>query len=106
MESHIMYAYTETAIDIDIDQRAQAYNDSHPYDSECFAILYVTDTLDKQRQANIINNLAATIGVESAHFTPGREHLLVARYNRLQIRTQDIIKQLQQQDIKAVIAGC
>ncbi len=97
-----MYAYTETASDLPV----QAYNDSHPFATECFAIIYVVNTLDKQRQANIINELTSTIGVESAHFTPGRDHLLVARYNRLQIRTQDIIKQLQQQDLKAVIAGC
>jgi len=97
-----MHAYTETATDLPV----QAYNDSHPFATECFAILYLADTLDKQRQASIINMLTSIIGVESAHFTPGREHLLVARYNRLQIRTQDIIKQLQQQDLKAVIAGC
>lgn len=97
-----MHTYTETATDLPV----QAYNDSHAYATECFAIIYVTNKLDKERQATIINSLTSTIGVESAHFTPGREHLLVARYNRFQLKAQDIIRQLQQQDLKAVIAGC
>ncbi|HED17614.1 MAG TPA: hypothetical protein ENI64_12475 [Gammaproteobacteria bacterium] len=97
-----MYAFTETATDLPV----QAYNDSHPFATECFAIIYLADTLDKQRQASVIDKLTTTIGIDSAHFTPGRDHLLVARYNRMQIRTQDIITQLHQQGLKAVIAGC
>ena len=42
----------------------------------------------------------------NAHFTPGREHLLIAKYDRHQLRGQDIINQLQQQNLNAVIAGC
>jgi len=97
-----MNTYTETATDSPV----QAYNDFHAYKTECFAIIYVTEQLDKQQQASIVDSLTSTPGVDSAHFTPGREHLLVARYNHFQLKTQDIVKQLQQQNLHAVIAGC
>jgi len=97
-----MNTYTESITELPV----QAYNDSYATKTECFAIIYVTDKLDKERQASIISSLTSTLGVESAYFTPGREHLLVAQYNRLQLRSQDIIKQLQQQNLHAVIAGC
>lgn len=97
-----MHTYTETTTELPV----QTYHDSHAYKTECFAIIYVTNKLDKEYQANIVNNLTSTIGIESAHFNPDREHLLIAKYDRHQLRAQDIIKQLQQQNLNAVIAGC
>ncbi len=97
-----MYTYTESDTELPI----QSYSDSHAVATECFAIIYVKNSLDKGRQANIVNELNSMIGVEEAHFNPERQHLLVAKYNRFQLRAQDIVKELHRQNLHAVIAGC
>ena len=40
-------------------------------------VIHVDESLDEQGRARLISNLQRRDGVESAAFTPGREHLML-----------------------------
>jgi len=68
-------------------------------------VVHVNDVLDEDQQAKLISDLRKRGGVEEAHFTPGRAHLLVIDYDRDQISTQDLLERIRGEHLRAELIG-
>ena len=68
-------------------------------------VVHVDDVLAQEQQAGLISDLEKHTGVEKAHFTPGRKHLLVVDYNPDKLNAQDVLKFVQREHIGAELVG-
>ena len=68
-------------------------------------VVHVDDVLDEAQQAGLINDLQKHGGVEEAHFTPGRAHLLVIDYDRDQLSAQDVLENVRRDHLRAELIG-
>ena len=53
----------------------------------------------------LVKDLQKHGGVEEAHFTPGRAHLLVIDYDRDQLSAQDVLEQVRRDHLRAELIG-
>ena len=68
-------------------------------------VVHVDDVLGEAEQAELVSDLTKHGGVEDAHFTPGRAHLLVIDYDRDQITAQDVLEQVKRDNLRAELVG-
>lgn len=68
-------------------------------------VVHVDDVLDNAQQAGLINDLRKHGGVEEAHFTPGRAHLLVVDYDRDQLSAQEVLGCVRREHLRAELVG-
>ena len=68
-------------------------------------VVHVDDVLDAAQQAELINDLRKHGGVEEAHFTPGRAHLLVIDYDRDQVSAQEVLECVRSGHLRAELVG-
>ena len=68
-------------------------------------VVHVDDVLGEAEQTELVNDLTRHGGVEEAHFTPGRAHLLVIDYDRDQITAQDVLEQVKRDNLRAELVG-
>ena len=68
-------------------------------------VVHVDDLLDEARQAEVVDDLQKQGGVEEAHFTPGRTHLLVIDYDRDQLSAQDVLERIRKGRVRAELIG-
>jgi len=68
-------------------------------------VVHVDDVLEDAQQTELINNLRKHGGVEEAHFTPGRAHLLVVDYDRDQLNAQDVLEHVRRDHLRAELVG-
>jgi prophage DNA circulation protein len=68
-------------------------------------VVHVDDVLEDAQQTELINALREHGGVEAAHFTPGRAHLLVIDYDRDQLSAQDVLECVRSDHLRAELVG-
>ena len=68
-------------------------------------VVHVDDVLGKDQQAELIADLKKRGGVEAAHFTPGRAHLLVIDYDSDKISAQDVLGHVKRDHLRAELIG-
>jgi hypothetical protein len=68
-------------------------------------VVHVDDVLGEAEQAELVSDLKKHSGVEQAHFTPGRAHLLVIDYDRDQTSAQDVLEQVKRDNLRAELVG-
>jgi len=68
-------------------------------------VVHVDDVLDEKQQSELLDDLQKSGGVGSAHFTPGRAHLLVVDYDRDQVSAQDVLNQVKREHLRAELIG-
>jgi hypothetical protein len=68
-------------------------------------VVHVDDVLGEAEQAELVSDLKKHGGVEQAHFTPGRAHLLVIDYDRDQTSAQDVLEQVKRDNLRAELVG-
>lgn len=68
-------------------------------------VVHVDDVLEEAQQAELIKDLRKHGGVEEAHFTPGRTHLLVIDYDRDQLSAQDVLECVRRDHLRAELVG-
>jgi hypothetical protein len=68
-------------------------------------VVHVDDVLGEDQQAELIDDLRKHGGVEEAHFTPGRAHLLVIDYDRDQVGPEDILENVRRDHLRAELIG-
>lgn len=68
-------------------------------------VVHVDDVLGKAEQSELISDLQKHGGVEEAHFTPGRAHLLVIDYDREQLSAQEVLEHVRRDHLRAELIG-
>jgi hypothetical protein len=68
-------------------------------------VVHVDDVLGEAEQAELVSDLKKHGGVEEAHFTPGRAHLLVIDYDRDQTTAQDVLEKVKRDNLRAELIG-
>ena len=68
-------------------------------------VIHVDDALGDDQQAELIEDLRRQGGVEAAHFTPGRAHLLVVDYDRDQLSAQQVLERIRKEHMRAELIG-
>jgi len=68
-------------------------------------VVHVDNVLGDAQQAELISDLQKNSGVEEAHFTPGRAHLLVIDYDRDQLSAQDVLERVRRDNLRAELIG-
>lgn len=68
-------------------------------------VVHVDDVLDEGQQAEMIKQLRDCAGVEDAHFTPGRAHLLLIDYDRDRVQSREVLDYVRQNHTGAELVG-
>ena len=68
-------------------------------------VVHVDDALDEGQQAEMVKQLRGCEGVENAHFTPGRAHLLLIDYDRDRVQSRDVLDYVRRNHKGAELVG-
>ena len=68
-------------------------------------VIHVDQALEEARREDLIAGLVRYDGVEKAHFTPGREHLLVVDYDREKLHAKDVLDYVKKDHVNAELIG-
>lgn len=68
-------------------------------------VVHVDDELNEGQQAEMVRRLRGCEGIEDAHFTPGRSHLLLIDYDRDRIQSRDVLGYVRQNHAGAELVG-
>lgn len=68
-------------------------------------IVHVDESLDDERRDSMVSNLKGRDGVESAQFTPGREHLMLIDYDSDKLNSNDILGFVREEHVGAELVG-
>jgi len=68
-------------------------------------VVHVDDTLGEQRRSQVASALAGTDGIYSAEFCPLRYHLMLVKYDREGMSSQDVLHQINKQEVHAELIG-
>ena len=68
-------------------------------------VVHVDDALNEGQQAEMVRQLRRCEGIEDAHFTPGRSHLLLIDYDRDRVRSMDILGYVRRNHTGAELVG-
>lgn len=68
-------------------------------------VVHVDEALGEDQRTELVRDLEKQSGVECAHFTPGREHLLVVDYDRDLIKAMDVLGYVKQEHVGAELIG-
>jgi cell division protein FtsX len=68
-------------------------------------VVHVSDNLEDQQRRNLVAALEQEDGIVSAEFCPLRYHLMLVRYDRGQYSSQDVLRAVGAQKIRASLIG-
>jgi hypothetical protein len=68
-------------------------------------VVHVDDVLGETEQSELIGDLQRHSGVEEAHFTPGRAHLLVIDYDPDQLSAKEVLEHVRRDHLRAELIG-
>ena len=68
-------------------------------------LIHVDETLEEHGRKDLVNALEATDGIYSAEFCPLRYHLMLVQYDRENLRSQDVLTRVKEQDVNAQLIG-
>ena len=82
-----------------------AYSASQEPDHSVEIVIHVDETLSEHRRADLVRALENNAGIISAEFCPLRYHLMLVRYDRETLSSQDVLGKVNDQDVHAVLIG-
>ena len=68
-------------------------------------VVHVDDALNEVQQKEMVRRLRDCEGIEDAHFTPGRSHLLLVDYDRDRVRSMEVLGYVRQNHTGAELVG-
>ncbi|MGB5426266.1 MAG: hypothetical protein WBN95_05705 [Gammaproteobacteria bacterium] len=68
-------------------------------------LIHIDETLEEQRRNELVDALEATAGIHTAEFCPLRYHLVLVQYDRDNLRSQDVLNKVKEQDVNAQLIG-
>ena len=68
-------------------------------------VVHIKETLDEAQRNNVVTALEGAQGIIGAEFCPLRYHLVVARYDREAISSQDVLKAFNALNVEARLIG-
>jgi len=68
-------------------------------------VVHITETLGEQRREDLVTALESNDGITAAEFCPLRYHLMLVRYDRDLYSSQDVLKRVTSQNVKARLIG-
>jgi hypothetical protein len=68
-------------------------------------VVHVDDALNADQRAELVGYLMGHNGVEDAHFTTGRDHLLLVDYDRDRLHAQDVLGYVRESHVAAELVG-
>lgn len=68
-------------------------------------IVHVEETLGDERRTDLVSALESTGGIQSAEFCPLRYHLMLVRYNRDLMSSQDVLGKVKAENVHAKLIG-
>ena len=68
-------------------------------------VVYVKEELGEEQRQNLVTELESARGIISAEFCPLRYHLVVARYDRDVVSSQDVLKSFNSPNVEAKLIG-
>ena len=68
-------------------------------------LVHVDDALSDGQRSDLVGHLKGCDGVEDAHFTPGRNHLMLVDYDRDQLHAQDVPGYVRETHTAAELVG-
>ncbi len=68
-------------------------------------IIHIDETLEEHERKHLIDALEAADGIHSAEFCPLRYHLMLVQYDRENLRSQDVLTRVKEQDVNAQLIG-
>ena len=82
-----------------------AYSVSQEPDHSVEIVVHIDESLDETRRTRLVDALQNIDGIISAEFCPLRYHLLLVRYDRETFTSQDVLGQVNDQGVHAVLIG-
>jgi methyl coenzyme M reductase subunit D len=68
-------------------------------------VIYIKELLGEEQRQNLVTQLEGARGIISAEFCPLRYHLVVARYDRDAVNSQDVLKSFNALNVDARLIG-
>jgi hypothetical protein len=68
-------------------------------------VVYIKEELEEGQRNNLVAALEGAEGIIGAEFCPLRYHLVVARYNRDAVSSQDVLKSFNALNVEAKLIG-
>jgi phosphoribosyl-ATP pyrophosphohydrolase len=68
-------------------------------------VVHVDETLGEEKRTELVSALEKNEGIVSAEFCPLRYHLMLVRYNRDVLNSQDVLGKVNGQDVHAELIG-
>ena len=84
---------------------AVAY-DLQPQDEKHVEIvIHVDESLEEHERKDLVDALEGTTGIKTAEFCPLRYHLMLVKYERDSLRSQDVLARVVSENIHAELIG-
>ena len=84
---------------------AVAY-DLQPQDEKHVEIvIHVDESLEEHERKDLVDALEGTTGIKTAEFFPLRYHLMLVKYERDSLRSQDVLARVVSETIHAELIG-
>jgi hypothetical protein len=68
-------------------------------------VVHVTEELNEDQRKNLASALENTNGITGAEFCPLRYHLMLVRYDTDGFSSQDVLRSITSQDVRAQLIG-
>jgi len=82
-----------------------AYSTRQEADHSVEIVVHVDEMLGEERRAQLVGALENNDGIISAEFCPLRYHLMLVRYDRETLNSQDVLGKVKDQDVHAELIG-
>ena len=82
-----------------------AYNLYPEADKTVEIVVHVEETLGDERRRDLVTALESAGGISSAEFCPLRYHLMLVRYDRELMTSQDVLGKVNAENIHAKLIG-
>jgi len=82
-----------------------AYSLDQDLDKTVEIVVHVEETLGDERRNDLVTALEGSGGIKSAEFCPLRYHLMLVRYDRDLMSSQDVLGKVSAENIHAKLIG-
>jgi hypothetical protein len=82
-----------------------AYKLQQEPDKTVEIVVHIDEKLGEQRRADLVTALEESESIASAEFCPLRYHLMLVRYNREDMKSQDVLGMVTAQNVHAELIG-
>ena len=68
-------------------------------------VIHVDESLEEHERKDLVDALEGTAGIQTAEFCPLRYHLMLVKYERDSLRSQDVLARVVSENIHAELIG-